>query len=380
VARDARRQIGGEEPKLAIAFVASAPKDLEGVFTTLRAELGSVPILGGTAAGAVFGPSGVHREGVSLALLAGDFETATSAVRLATENRFEVVPAAERLAAMADLAAARGHSEFTCLAFAPAVSAMGDGDLLVAAVRKGVGPRARLAGAMTGDVTTFGAAPVFAGDQVSLEHAVLAGIFSRSPFGVAARHGWSPVGKVRRVTCSDGAWLISLDGKPAFDVWADGARAAGGDVPRGRTQAAAIYLAKRFALDVRSGDRGEPVVRIPMAVRADGAVRLSGSIGEAAGTRIVRGTRKALIDAATLAARTAAADAGGDLAGGIALACGGRLSVLGDEFSAEAGQVARVLRAPVAGACVFGEIARGRREVEAFHNGTIVVMAVPRGT
>ena len=325
------------------------------------------------------GPSGVSKDGVSVVLLGGDLEVVTKSVKLLSESRLEVVPVAETLVPLADEAARRGLHEFACIIFAPGVGVGGDGDLLLAAVRKGVGQRARLAGAMTGDQVAFDRGQVFTGRDVSTHHAVLTGVFSSAPIGIAARHGWKPTGRVRRVTRSDGPWLVTLDGKPAFDVWVADARAAGLEAPADRTQKATIFLAGHCVLSVRDGDREEPVVRIPLAVRPDGAVRLSGAVGETARTRLMRGSRGALLEAARQAARAARSEVEGRVAGGVILTCASRVAVLGADFGQEAKAVALELDAPVGGASVFGEIARGPREIEAFHNATLLVLAVPEG-
>lgn len=68
---------------------------------------------------------------------------------------------------------------------------------------------------------------------------------------------------------------------------------------------------------------------------------------------------------------------GGRASGVLLLPCSGRLAALGDRFREEPEGVARTLEAPIAGACVFGEIARAHREVDAFHNTTAVVVAWP---
>jgi hypothetical protein len=89
--------------------------------------------------------------------------------------------------------------------------------------------------------------------------------------------------------------------------------------------------------------------------------------------------RRADLLAAAREAACAAADAvDGQLAGALVFACSGRIAALGDAFKDERGQIARELRAPIGGSCVFGEIARTRRDVEAFHNQTVVIVAIPQ--
>ena len=137
-ARQARdRYAAREDPKLAVVFVATGGRDgreADEVFDALRAELPGASIVGGTASGAVIGPDGFAREGVSVVLLGGDLEVATRSVRVESETQLEVVPVARELLAEADEAARQGMRQLTCLLFAPGSR---DGDSLVAAVRKG---------------------------------------------------------------------------------------------------------------------------------------------------------------------------------------------------------------------------------------------------
>jgi hypothetical protein len=374
--REARAHLGGNKPALAIAFASPTLADLAAVPAVLADELGGVDVIGGTAGGCIIGPSGISSHGVSVVVLGGEgLDVKLVCTRIQSPELVEIVPAAEALTRAADEAARRGFPEFTCLVFAPALGV--DGEAVVAAVRKGTGPRAQLAGALTGDDNTFDRSRVFADRRVSPDHVVLAGLFTTQPLGIAARHGYRPVGRLRTVTRSDGRWLVELDGRPAFDVWVDDARAAGAEVPSGRGKDVALYLANHFELGVMDGAAIEPVVRAPFAIRNDGAVQLSAGIGERARTRVMRATRSDLLEASREAARVAAGSAGGSLAGALVLSCSGRVAALGDDFADESASIARYLDAPVGGACVFGEIARGGREVDAFHNTTTVVVAIP---
>jgi hypothetical protein len=106
---------------------------------------------------------------------------------------------------------------------------------------------------------------------------------------------------------------------------------------------------------------------------------MSAALPERAHVRVVHARKPDMLEAAREAATRAKVAAGGPLAGALVLACTGRLVALGDQFAEEPAIIARTLGAPIGGACVFGEIARGRRDVEAFYNSTAVVMAIPGG-
>jgi hypothetical protein len=373
----ARAQLAGAKPALAIVFASVGYEDLSVAPRVVSEALGGVTVVGGTSGGCLIGPLGVTTRGVSVVLLGGDeVEARAISANLRSPDLLEVVPAARNLARAADEAALRGLVEFTCLVFAPGLGA--DGESLVAAVRKGVGPRVQLAGGLTGDDLTLDRPRVFADGEVRGDCAVLTGIFTTQPLGLAARHGYLPVGPTRRVTRSDGPWLMELDGRPAFDVWVEDAKATGLDVPSGRGAEAVIFLSNHFSLGVLDATRSEPILRSPVRIQSKGGVRLSGSVGEGKRARFMLARRSSVLEASEAAAKAALFAAGtGGVQGGLVLACTGRMITLGSDFPLETASIASALGAPIGGVCVFGEIARARRDTEAFHNATTVVLAIP---
>jgi hypothetical protein len=348
--------------------------DRDALVPAVREIAGDVPIVGGTSAACVIGPEACARYGVSVVLVGGDdLEIATRAAPIASPDVVEAVPAAEALARDADAAARRGFDHFACLVFAPGIFV--DGDALVAAVRKGAGARAQLAGCLTGDDLTLDRPAVIASDELRSDRIVLVGVFTRRPLGVAARHGWRPVGPERVVTRTDGIHLVTLDGRPALEVWLADARRAGATPPADPKELA-LYLANHYELGIVG--RLEPqeiVARAPFAIRDDGAIRLSAAVGEGAHVRVIHASRNDMLRASTEAASDAVMRAGRRVAGALVLACAGRLAALGDAFPEEPAGIRRRVAAPIGGACVFGEIARNARDAEAFFNTTAVVVA-----
>jgi methyl-accepting chemotaxis protein len=261
------------------------------------------------------------------------------------------------------------------LVFAPGFGA--DGESLVAAVRKGVGPRVQLAGGLTADDMTLDRTRVFADGELRGDCVVLTGIFTSKPLGLAARHGYLPVSPPRTVTRSDGALLVELDGRPALEVWLEDARSAGLDPPSGRGPDVALYLANYMNLGVLDKARSEPVLRSPVSIHGS-AVRLAGSLGEGKRTCFMVPHRSGVLEASEAAAKAALHAAGDrDIVGGLVLACANRVVSLGADFPRETASITEALGAPIGGACVYGEIARASRDTEAFHNATTVVLAIP---
>ncbi|HEX8790783.1 MAG TPA: FIST N-terminal domain-containing protein [Polyangiaceae bacterium] len=370
----ARTRLGDGTVALAVVFASASYDDVAAIPAVLEEELGGTPLLGGTSGGAVFDGQGVARRGVLVALLGGDGVRATVASAAVTSAELlETVPAAERILAEADAAARGGFEEALCLAFAPGVRV--DGDAFVAAVRKGTAARMQLAGGLTGDDFTFDRARVFAGGESHTDRVVLAGLFTRTRVGIGTRHGLEATGPSRCVSGADASWVLALDGRRAIDVWTDDARAAGG-TPPADLQTRKVYLANHFPLGIDVPTLPEPVVRVPLQVRDDGAVRV-GLLGEGARVRLMRPVVPDMLRASHGAADLARTRVDSRPGGALVFACAGRLTVLGERFGEEPRAVARSLRTPIAGACMFGEIARAHREVDAFHNYTAVVAAFP---
>ncbi len=277
----------------------------------------------------------------------------------------------------ADRAAQGGLTALTCLVFAPGGRV--DGEALVAAVRKGSSARAQLAGGVTGDDFTLDRTRVFADGQLRDDRIVVAAVSSRAPLGIGVRHGWRRVGPMHVVSRSDGRCACArLDGRRALDVWLEDIRAAGGVPPTNlASRDFAIWIANAYELGVWGPKRIEPVVRAPLDLDDDGSVILSASISDGSEVALVHATPDDLLAASRDAAAAAVEACGASVAGGLLFACAGRFAVLGDRFPEEPRGVAERLGAPLGGACVYGEIARARFDVDAFHNTTAVVVAIP---
>lgn len=381
-AATALAMLGGCTPTLAIVFASPSYPDVESAAVAVRAVIGDAQIIGGTSGGSVFAEGAVARLGVSVVLLAGDgLEVQSHTAQLGSAMCVESVPAAEKVARAADLAARRGFNHFASLIFAPGMKV--DGEALVAAVRKGAGARAQLAGALTGDDFAMERPKVFFGDELRDDCVVITGLFTKTPIGIAGRHGWAAVGPARAVTRADGVHLLELDGRPALDVWLEDAVAAGATPPAARKELAR-YLANHYVLGLAhdsmpriapASEKRELVARALMEIRADGAVQLSASIPDGTRVRVLRASDDELLRASREATTSAMDRAGGRVAGALVLACSGRLASLGDAFPKEPATILQTLGAPIGGACVFGEIAKTVRDVDAFFNTTVVVVA-----
>jgi len=401
----AKAALDGAPISLAIVFASRSYEGIATIADALRARLPGVRFIGGTSTSCVFDmrPGGEHerayeRRGVSVSLVAGeDLVATTRAVHATSGDMLEVVAAAREIRAEAREHEGLGRPELTCLAFAPSHYT---GDTLVAALKKGATTHAQLAGALlSSDSEDSGLVWCDVGG-VSASGAAVAGLFSAKPLGVAARHGWRVLGSPHRVTRAEGSRLITLDARPAIDVWLEEVRAQGATIPEGNL---AVYLASTYELAIlgtegRAG--GEPIVRGPRQVHTDGSVDLFGSVPEGAQVQLVTATEEDLYEAARACARSALANmqtcgaarealsaaAGASAgaihtaaraAGALGLMCVGRSHMLGERYPNEPRIVAETLGVPFGGTTVHGEIALGRRDANGFYNSTAVVVLFP---
>ena len=378
-ARGALAHLKGTTPKLAIVFASPSYADVDQAARAVRDVIGDAQIIGGTSAGCVCEGDQIAKVGVSVVLLGGaDIEVESRVAALGSASYVEVVPVAERIARAADAAAAKGLPNFACLVLAPAYGM--DGEALVAAVRKGAGAHAQLAGAITGNDLGIEPPRVFFGDELRSDVVVVTGLYTKQPVGIAARHGWSPTGPIHTVTRAEGTHLVELDGRPTIEVWLEDVRAAGGDPPS-EPELVVRYLEHHYPIGIvpdanRAHANGELVARAPASLRPNGAVRMSASIAEGTRVQIIEASRENLLRASHGAAADAALRVGeGPVVGALVLTCSARLAVLGDAFAQEPAEITRTLGAPIGGVCVWGEIARNLRDSDAFFNTTVVVMA-----
>lgn len=373
-AREALKAFGTTKPKLGLVFASVSYADVDSAARGVLEVIGDVPIMGGTSGAAVVGPNSVASRGVSVVLLGGDdLEVSMAAAELDGPEALGAVPAGREIALAADEAARRGLSHYSCLVFAPGIHT--DGDALVAAVRKGLGARAQLAGGLTGDDMMLDRPRVFVRNELREGYVALAGLFTKKHVGISARHGWRAAGPIHKVTRADGRKLLALDGRPALDVWLEDVRKAGGTIPARKDLL--VYLVNEYEIALTDSPTSmeELVARAPTQIDSDGAVHLSASIGEGRNVRLVHASRKDLLRASTNAASDALMRAGSQLAGALVFPCSSRIALLGDEFSQEPRNIRDRVAAPIGGVCVFGEIAKTERDVDAFFNTTAVVVA-----
>jgi hypothetical protein len=199
--------------------------------------------------------------------------------------------------------------------------------------------------------------------------ALLAYVNTASGVGVA--HGWEPISGAHRVTEAVGNVVISLDWRPAFEVY------RGLVEPHAGQHFSAdnfFTLAKAYPLGIAKLG-AEVVVRDPIMADGDKLVCV-GEVPVGAFVHVLHGNRDSLIAAAQQARQSAEATfSGGRPNVELFVDCISRVLFLEREFGLEL-NAARRAGLPMVGALSIGEIANNGQDYLEFFNKTSVVALI----
>ena len=238
-----------------------------------------------------------------------------------------------------------------------------------------VGSATPLVGGCAGDDFKMERTHQFLDGRVLRDSVVAAAIGSDAPIGIGVRHGWRRVGPPMVVTGSCGTHVLTLDDRPALDVYLE-RLGAPGRIDRDRSRAAFSRFASTHPLGLSRRTGEEHVRAVAGADHDERSLSCFADVPTGALVWLMEGDEESVL-AATDAAAGAALDALGDCKplGVLAFDCIARRDVLGSSIKAEVDRLASVCEAPVAGFYTYGEIAR-TRGLAGFHNQTLVVLAV----
>lgn len=188
------------------------------------------------------------------------------------------------------------------------------------------------------------------------------------PSHVGVAHGWEQISNAYRVTEAEGNVIVSLDWRPAFEVYRESVEANSG---QRFTPENFFAIAKAYPFGIaRLGD--EVVVRDPIKADGDRLVCV-GETQVGAFVHILNGSTESLITAAGQARRRAETALGaGTPAVELLIDCISRVLFLEHHFDREM-VAASIPGLPRLGALTIGEIANGGGDYLEFYNKTTVV-------
>ena len=257
----------------------------------------------------------------------------------------------------------------------------GEEATLLASVALDPHGRIQLAGGAAGDDLAMQSTTVSVGSVAREDAIAIAVVHSKQPFGIGVHHGHQPLSRPLTVSKTDGANVVQIDGRPAWDVWADATRHAakqdGVDVDAITADDIGPLLL-RYEAGLKNGEHHK--IRAPLARNDDGSLAFAAEIPQGAVIQVTRSTAQAQVDSARGAARKARTALGDATpAGAIVFDCICRNLILRERFAEAVRGMSEELGAvPLAGFETYGEVALSVGEMSGFHNTTTVVLAVPR--
>lgn len=228
-------------------------------------------------------------------------------------------------------------------------------------------------GGGAGDDAQFRRTHVFYGTEALTDAAVALEMLSEKPFGVGVGHGWKPASAPLRVTEARGMNVISLNGLPAAEAFADHARRTGQSFDP--ASPLPFFLHNILGIDTGAGYR----LRVPLSVGENGAVTCASEIPTGATVHVMRTTANSAVEAATRATQAAIAGLGGHKPQvALFFDCVATRLRMGDVFGLELEGLSNALgNASFLGCNTHGQIARAPGQFGGFHNCTAVVCVLP---
>ena len=357
--------LDGIKPQASLLFSAF-DEDCERMVAAVNQAHPGIQLVGCTTAGEMSSVLGFQEDTVTLCLLALDSVDMTAGVGKDASGD----PLAACKEAVAQAKAKTTKDPTLCITTPDHVAAA-EGDIVT-----------RLLEILGGGISILGGASGDSGQEIGptthqfccnqvLRDSVPVLLFSGPlDYATGVATGWKPLGKVGRVTKSDGNLVQEIDGQPALRFYQSylGADATSGDTHM------AIPLA------VYEEDGGDFYLRAPIAYDEDtGSATFLGSVPEGASVQfsvaspenILEGTEESLTRALSAYPGLSEPEAA------LVFSCAARKMLLGTRTSKELDLVRSRLgdHVPVCGFYAFGEIAPvGSAEISRFHNETFVTL------
>ena len=363
----ARAAVVGADPKLVLVF-AAITHDPAAVQEGIREVVGEVPVLGCTTHGEI-GPGGPLDGSVTVAVIGGTGFTVTSAIAQQVSGRQR--EAGVELARAVNRADRRPYRALLMLTD----GMIRDQETILRGCYSVLGASVPLFGGAAADGWRMTGTYVMADGKVLTDAVAAVMIESDAPLAVAVRHGWRRLGTPMIVTGSENGRVLTLDDRPALDVYLE-RLGASADAYTDVNAFVDFALPRPIGVQRRSGVEARNVsTEIDLAGRTIGG---GSSIDLGGLTWVMEGDEESILAAADAACRDVreALD-GREPIGMLTFSCAALRAVLGDEGIRKEGAHLEEAAAgvPFAGFYTYGEIARVRG-IDGFHNQTLVVLAL----
>jgi hypothetical protein len=354
-------------PDVVIVF-ASSVYDYPTFLKALKEECNPVILVGSSSAGEFTSNDFGTDSACAIAIQSTDLKFTAGFAQGIKEGR---APVAEELSkSLADLHDYQ-YQYYSAMIFADALSGYTD-ELIDLLTEKTTG-KYQFFGGGAGDNANFQRTHVFHDTNAYTDSAVILEILSNKPVGVGAAHGWKPVGEKMRVTEVDEMRLVSLNARPAVDVFLEHARSTGQQLELDNP--IPFFLHNIVGIEIA----GDYKLRVPLGVLPDGSIAMASDIPNGAYVSFMTTDNNCSKEAAMIAAKNAI-DQLGEHKPNVALFfdCVATRLRMGKTFDFELEQVKETLNGiNYAGCNTYGQVARVNGQFSGFQNCTAVVCVIP---
>jgi hypothetical protein len=343
----ARNRLGTHQAQLALVFGSSwfeQTRLLEGV----RQVLGETPLIGGSTAGEVTA-EGPSSHSCVVVLIASDAISWSVGLGEGVQQKPRE---AGQQAAYAAVRNFRATPRIGFLLFGDGLAT--NHTEMTRGVHEVLGTGSLIVGGMTGDDLRFSQTHQYVNDRV-VTNAVVGALFGGTgKLGVGMEHGFSPIGKPRRVTRAKANALLELDRQPAAKIYEE---YVGPEMVQRLREEGITRQGIAYPLGLQSDDTAPWLLRNVVALQEGGGLLCNGDIEEGSWLQLMIGSKELAIDAARRAAQQAVRSLN-RVALVLVFDSAGRRKLLGQEHAAfEVAQIRQIVGAstPLAGCYTYGE-------------------------
>ncbi|HXI00097.1 MAG TPA: FIST N-terminal domain-containing protein [Sphingobacteriaceae bacterium] len=360
-------KLGDRTPGVVIVF-ASSTYDYTSLLQTLKETCNSEILVGSSSAGEFTSNDFGTDSACAIALHSDEIKFTAGLSQGIKQDRMRV---ADELKSSLTHADDYKYQYCSAMIFADALSGYTD-EIIDLLTEKTMG-KYQFFGGGAGDNANFQRTHVFYDTTAYTDSIVLLEILSNKPVGVGAAHGWTPIGEKMRVTETDGTKLISINARPAVELFTQHAEATGQEF--NPEQPIPFFLHNILGIEIA----GDYKLRVPLAVLPDGSLAMASDIPNGAYVRFMEThnhcSKQAAMDAAANAVQQL-----GDCKPNVALFfdCVATRLRMGKDFDLELNKVSETLKGvDFVGCNTYGQVARVNGQFSGFQNCTAVVCVIP---
>ena len=361
------KEMQGHDPDVVIVFASSA-YDYSTLLKTVKQHCKPRILVGSSSAGEFTSAHFGTDCACAIGIYSDEIKFSAGLAQGITNGRQKVADDLHKALASFDNFEYQYHS---AMIFADALSGYTD-ELIEILTEKTVG-KYQFFGGGAGDNANFMNTHVFFDTEAHTDASVILEILSNKPVGIGTAHNWKPISKKMRVTEVDGRRLISLNARPATELFMEHAETTGQSFDL--KQPIPYFLHNILGMEIAGGYK----LRAPLGIDADGAVILASDLPVGAYVTFMGtdsdGARRAAMDAAESAVKKLQ---GNKPSVALFFDCVATRLRMGKAFDFELAQINETLDGTnYVGCNTYGQVARVEGQFSGFQNCTAIVCVIP---